>query len=93
MAESSSSHVEKLLPYQFQPMRDPSDDAEDSDGWETVEEDSDVEERLVAETRSQREANEWCVCGNCQRMQTTLECVCCKEMYETKSMVEKAGLG
>ena len=39
------------------------------------------------------EAREWCKCGNYQQMPTSLEYLCCMELSETKTMMEKAGLG
>ena len=85
-----------VSPYKFEPRRKDSDADDSNASWDTVEEDSDIEYRLVANERSQKEAEEWrvCVCGgNCQRMQTSLECVCCKEIDETKLILQKENIG
>ena len=90
MAENSEK-TKTVLPYQFEPLR--VDEEDSDDGWETVEEDSDIEQTLIGEERGQKEANEWCLCGNCQRMRKSIECICCKEVDETKVMVTINNLG
>ena len=51
-----------------------------------------VEYQLVAE-RNQQDAEDWCTCGSCQRMQTSVECLCCKEITETKIMLNRENIG
>ena len=78
-----------VTPYQFEQLTDSEgSDAEDgSSGWDTVEECSDAEQEFLE--RNQKEASHWCLCGSCQKMPTSIECLCCKEREATKEMVEQ----
>ena len=89
MEQSSQNAV---IPYQFEPVQVDSGSNSDHSSWDTVEEDSDIEYELAKE-RSQENAEDWCTCGSCQRMQTSLECLCCKEISETKLLLSKENIG
>ena len=84
-------NTESVLP--FEPLVRVNDEEESDDGWETMDSDSDVEQGLVGGERNQKEADEWCLCQHCQQMQTSVECICCKEVDETKSMLVSNNLG
>jgi len=86
--ENENTTNTKLLPYMFEPER-PENDSD----WETcsssISNRSGVEE---GDSRVHLNAEEWCSCENCQRKTTDIECVCCRELTESKSILEKKNL-
>lgn len=88
-----------IQPYCFEPTRLVSSD--DDDGWEDVsdgdiaqQQNEDVEVNdLVAQlaaTRFTKPVAEWCQCNNCKTMPSSRECLCCKELAETKAFGGKS---
>ena len=43
--------------------------------------------------RNELEAETWCKCRDCQRKYLAVECVCCKEITESKEIIEDKKLG
>jgi len=37
-------------------------------------------------------SDDWCQCGNCQQKQQEIECICCMELQDTKSILDKQNL-
>ena len=92
LANMSEEPVKQpIIPYQFEPVKS-SDSEHSDDGWETVEEEEEVEERLQKEKRAELESDLWCLCTNCQRMKTAVECICCQEVEETKIILEQQNI-
>ena len=82
-----------VVPYQFEPERDSSSGEatssdEESGGWVTTE-----DENCEKEEGNRLSSKDWCSCGNCQTQKTSVECICCNEMKESKKINETNGLG
>nr|XP_055035662.1 P2X purinoceptor 7-like [Misgurnus anguillicaudatus] len=60
-----------VLPYQFEPDSDP----------ESLEEQR-SETETPAHGRIVQDVSEWCTCGNCARMPSEAENICCKEIIK-----------
>ena len=87
----STAHVtstsEDIIPYQFEPRKN---DNDIDDEWTDCSEESNEEEPDVEKTkRNKVDAEEWCKCGNCQQKEAEVECICCWELKETKTMSDK----
>jgi len=84
LASDSEEEYEQLLPYQFEP--EPSECNSDS-GHEI--------ESLTLDTLDRQDrtkSDDWCQCGNCQQKQQEIECICCMELQDTKSILDKHNL-
>ena len=42
----------------------------------------------LASLETRRPASSWCLCGNCQKLPTSQECVCCCELLKTKAIID-----
>ena len=86
MAASCSS----VSPYQFQPIRDSDSESDgDSEGYETDEEYEDICHILRKDVAS----SEWCKCTHCQMQKLSIECICCREIDESRLLADKVNVG
>ena len=87
--------VALILPYLFEPLRlsDNSDSWTDCSGEEEDEEDMVQQPHIQDRARNKVTSETWCKCTHCQQKKLAIECVCCKELEETRKMVEKEDIG
>ena len=74
---SDSENVQAVAGFQFEPMK--KNRNIDNLGWKNDDDVSD-EEELVHDMRKAMDVNSWCDCGECAKMATEKECLCCQEL-------------
>ena len=67
---------DKVLGFQFEPIRSTPTEPDYM---------GKSDEEISSRTRINENVADWCSCGNCKKMPTAIECVCCLELKDIRT--------